>query len=409
MWMNFKLAWRNLFRNKRRTAIAATAIGIGLAALIFFDAVMIGTRDSLIRSTTDSFLGQAQIHRDGYRNDPQVKKTINGCRRLMAELGRDGLVEGAARRVLSPAMIASPAGMQPIQLVGVDPASERRISRIAASIQTGDFFREQDPQAIVIGSKLAEDLEVAVGDRLVVTVSETSGRMVSQELFRVGGVYRFAVRELDSGMAFILYPRCQKMLGLGDDDFHEIALRFRDIRTSSRSGGPFWSRYSRNGNEAVGWKTLMPQMTSLFDNLGALRALMGFLLLIVVVFGIINTLFMSFYERMFEFAVLRALGTRPSGIRRLMLFEAGALGIVSGITGIVLGIALLLVFRRTGIDYRGIEFAGGTIRELVRPVAQLYQFTVYPAAVFAFTCVVGIYPAFSAGRMKISEALRKSI
>jgi ABC-type lipoprotein release transport system permease subunit len=409
MWMNFKLAWRNLFRNKRRTAIAASAIGIGLAALIFFDAVMIGTRNSLIRSTTDSFLGQAQIHRDGYRDDPQVKKTINGCRQLIEELSRDERVEGTARRVISPAMIASPVRMQPIQLVGVDPPRERRISRIAASIQAGDFFRRQDPQDIVIGSKLAEDLEVAVGDRIVVTASETSGSVVSQELFRVGGIYSFAVRELDSGMAFILYSRCQKMLGLGNDDFHEIALRFRNMRTSSKGGDPFWSRYSRNGNEAVGWETLMPQMTSLFDNLGALSALMGFLLFIVVVFGIINTLFMSFYERMFEFAVLRALGTRPSGIRRLMLLEAGALGIVSSIVGIVLGVALILVFRHTGIDYRGIEFAGGTISELVRPVAQLYQFTVYPVAVFAFTCIVGIYPAFSAGRMKISEALRKSI
>lgn len=409
MWFYVKLAWRNLFRNKRRTAIAATAIGIGLAALIFFDAVMIGTRDSLIRSTTDSFLGQAQIHRAGYRGDPQVGKTIIGCLALSEELGRDDRVEASARRVLSPAMISSPAGMQPIQLVGIDPQAERRISQIAASIRAGDFFREPDPQTIVIGGKLAEDLEVTVGDRVVVSVSSTLGGAISQGLFRVGGIYRFGVRELDSGMAFVLYPRCQKMLGLGNDDFHEIALRFRDMRLSSKAGDPFWARYSRNGNEAVGWETLMPQMTSLFRDLGALRAMMGFLLLVVVVFGIINTLFMSFYERMFEFAVLRALGTRPSGIRRLMLFEAGALGVVSGIVGIVLGVILLLLFRRAGIDYRGIEFAGGTIRELVRPVPELYQFAVYPVMVFSFTCIVGIYPAISAGRMKISEALRKSL
>jgi ABC-type antimicrobial peptide transport system permease subunit len=129
----------------------------------------------------------------------------------------------------------------------------------------------------------------------------------------------------------------------------------------------------------------------------------------VVVFGIINTLFMSLYERMFEFGVLRAVGTRAAGVRKLVIFEAGALGIVSIILGVILGFVSTLLFTKTGIDYRGIEFAGTTIKDMLYPEMNVLQFIIYPIGVFIFMLIVGLYPAFVAGRMSIADALRKSL
>jgi ABC-type antimicrobial peptide transport system permease subunit len=112
---------------------------------------------------------------------------------------------------------------------------------------------------------------------------------------------------------------------------------------------------------------------------------------------------------MFEFAVMRAVGTRPSGMRKLVILEAGALGVISIILGLILGVIVTLIFNKTGIDYRGIEFAGTTIHEMLYPEMHVTDLIFFPIGVLVFTLVVGIYPAWVAGRMKIADALRKSL
>jgi ABC-type antimicrobial peptide transport system permease subunit len=142
---------------------------------------------------------------------------------------------------------------------------------------------------------------------------------------------------------------------------------------------------------------------------GSFRAILAFLLIIVVIFGIINTLFMSLYERLFEFGVLRAVGTRPWGVFKLMLAESGSLGIISAVIGVVISLILTGIISKTGIDYRGLEFAGTTFQDLLYPVMKVYQFIVYPIGLFLFTLLVGLYPATVASRMSITDAIRRSL
>jgi ABC-type lipoprotein release transport system permease subunit len=293
-------------------------------------------------------------------------------------------------------------------LMGVDPRSECQLSKIDDAIKQGEFFKDSNPADIVIGSKLAEILEVSLGDRLVVTLAQAEGGELSQNMFRISGIYSFDMKELDTGMAFIRLPVAQKMLGIGDN-IHEIAIKFKDIELALQEDLPFWQKYSSNGNEAISWTKILPQLKAVFDASGISRAIMMVILGIVVIFGIINTLFMSLYERLFEFGVLRAVGTRPWGVGKLMLFEAGALGVVSVIVGLVIGGLLNLVFFNVGIDYRGIEFAGSMIQEIIYPVLKWSQFVVYPLGVFLFTFIIGLYPAIVAARMSIAEAMRKSL
>jgi ABC-type antimicrobial peptide transport system permease subunit len=136
---------------------------------------------------------------------------------------------------------------------------------------------------------------------------------------------------------------------------------------------------------------------------------MALILMVVVIFGIINTLFMSLYERLFEFGVLRAVGTRPGGVLKLMLFESGALGVISTVVGVILSLIVCGVFSKTGIDYRGLEFAGSTISEVLYPVMTWWQYVIYPLGLIGFVLLVGFYPAVVAARMKIVEAMRKSL
>lgn len=408
MGLTLKLAWRNVFRNKRRSIIAGTAIGVGLAALIFTDAVILGMKRQMIRSATASYLGEGQIHGRGFRLTQGVELTIDDPEEVRAELEKDGAVEAFAPRAESFGMITSAANVSSVMVVGVDPGREKVLSRVDDNVRQGDFFRGSDERDIVVGSDLADILEVSLGDRVVVTVSQARSGDLSQDMFRVSGIYRFGIKEMDGGLAFIRLPKAQQMLGIGDG-LHEIALKFRSVGFAAEADNPFWEKFSAGGNEAVSWTVLLPQLDGVLKMIWITLVFMAVILFGVVAFGIINTLFMSLYERMFEFGVLRAVGTRPWGVRRLIVCEAGALALLSIAMGTALGFGITYAISRIGIDYRGIEFAGTTFYDLLYPVPRLRQFILYPLAVFLFTLLIGLYPAGVAGRMRVADALRKSL
>ena len=408
MWFYIKLAWRNIFRNKRRTIIAGTAIGIMLACLIFYDAVLIGMNENMIKSATSSFLGEAQIHAAGFRDTQEVEMTVHNPKQILEDLKSEPIVKSFTPRALGLAMITSPANVSSVLLAGIEPESEKALSKVDDAIREGDFFSGASKREIVIGSKLAEILEVELGDRIVITCAQAKTGDLAQEMFRVSGIYHFNIKEMDAGMAFVRLPKAQGLLGIGDN-IHQIAVSFTKTEIASQADLPFWKTYSQDNNEAASWLTLMPQFKTILEMTGMFRGVLALILMVVVVFGIINTLFMSLYERLFEFAVLRAVGTRPWGVGKLMLFEAGALGILSGIVGVIMGFILTGIVVKTGIDYRGIEFAGATFQEILYPVMNIWQFIVYPAGVFIFTFLVGLYPAVVASRMSVTESLRKSL
>jgi ABC-type lipoprotein release transport system permease subunit len=402
-----KLAVRNLFRNKRRSFIAGTAIGIGLAALIFTDALIVGMERNMIASATESFMGEGQIHRAGFRESFDVEKTIANQAQVLEELEHEPIVSHFSRRVMSFAMITSPANVSSVSMVGIAPDQERYLSQIDEAINSGSYFSGDDKHDVVIGSKLAEVLEIDIGDRVVLTVAQAHSGDLSQEMFRVSGIYHFNIQEMDQAMAFVRLPQAQSMLGLGEE-IHEIALRFTDSKYGGDINLPFWHRYSQNGNEAVGWPVLMPELKAAFQLSSFATFLIGFILFGVVALGIINTLFMSLHERMFEFGVLRAVGTRSSVMGLLIVFEAGALAVLSIALGIILGGLVTIIMAKIGINYIGIEFSGVTFRHLLYPVLEIKQFVIYPIAVFVFTILVGLYPALFAAKMSPAKAMRRS-
>ncbi len=407
MRLYLKLAVRNLFRNKRRTFIAGTAIGIGLAALIFTDALIIGMEENMVASATESFLGEGQIHLEGFRESFAVESTIANQTQVVDRLKKEERVSHFTRRVMSFAMVTSPANLSSVSMVGIDPASERYLSQIDEAITLGSYFAGDKKHDIIIGSKLAEILEVDIGSRVVLTVAQAHSGDLSQEMFRVSGIYHFNIKEMDRAMVFVRLPQAQQMLAL-DDEVHQIALRFSRGEYARDQSLPFWQRYSREGNEAVSWTVLLPELEAAFELSHFMTWIVGLILFGVVALGIINTLFMSLHERMFEFGVLRAVGTRSSAMARLIIFEAGALAGLSILLGTVLGFLATSITAKIGIDYTGIEFSGVTFRELLYPVLQADQFVIYPFAVFLFTVLMGLYPAVFAAKMSPAKAMRRS-
>jgi ABC-type lipoprotein release transport system permease subunit len=362
----------------------------------------------MIASATASFTGEGQIHGQEFLQTQDANMTVADLDKVVADLKQEPEVKAFSKRTLSQGMVTSTSGVNPVLLVGIEPETEKALSQVDDVVVEGAYFAGDDPQNIVIGSKLAELLEVGLGDRVVVTVSQAGTGTLSQDLFRISGIYRFNIQDLDGGLAFVRLAKAQALLGLGDR-VNEITLSFKEPRVSRDEANPFWTKYSAGGNEALGWTKLFPALKSIYDFSQIGTLIVGMILFAVVALGIINTLFMSIYERMFEFGVMRAVGTRPWGIRKLVVMEAGALALLSIVLGVALGLIVTGIVSRTGLDYKGVEFAGVTITNLLYPVLQVRQFVIYPACVLVFTLLVGLYPAAYAARMSVTGAMKRTL
>ena len=160
MMIYVKLAWRNLLRNKRRSFIAGTAIGIGLAALICVDALLLGMERNMIDSATASFMGQGRIQRKGFQDTQQADLTINRLDQVVGDLEQESILKHFAPRLLTFAMASSPSNLSSIELVGIDPASEKPVSEIDEVIIEGSYFSGENERDILIGDRLAEILKI---------------------------------------------------------------------------------------------------------------------------------------------------------------------------------------------------------------------------------------------------------
>ncbi len=407
MGFYLRLAWRNNLRNKRRTFLAALAVGLGLAALIFTDAISGGMLKGLIDTATGTFMGQAQIHRRGFLNTMDADLSVKDGPLLLGELRADPLVARAAPRALSFAMIASPSNSGSVMLYGLDPEAERGVSRLAKAVTRGDFLKEGG-DSVVIGRKLAETLGVELGDRVVITAAAAGGGDLAQALFRVSGIMDSGSRAMDSDMAFIRLSRAQKLLGLGDN-FHEIAVDFKNIKTAEDKASPFWKKYGGGDNEAKGWPELVPELAAAKDLNAFGIFLTAAILSGIVALGIMNTLFMSLYERMFEFGVLRAIGTSSWRMGLMVVSEAAVLSVLSSLLGMLTGYAACRIIGIHGLDYSGVDYAGITMLQPIRPVYRALQYWFYPSALFVFTLLVSLYPAVYAARMNPVKAMRRSL
>jgi putative ABC transport system permease protein len=403
-----KLAWRNILRNKRRTFLSGLAVGIGLASMMFVDGLFTGMLDSMVRTATDTFLGQGQIHAKGFTDTLEVEKTIKHSRQLLKDLSSEEVITHFSPRTTSFSMLSSAGGVQSVMLYGIDPDYERDISMVDDAITKGAYLDNSKKGLILIGSKTAETLEVDVGDRVVVTVAQAHTGELSQEMFRVGGIFHMGIREADSGLAFIDLKSAQNILGL-KDEVHEIALSFKSLEMAGDPTLPFWKKYSKNGNKAIGWKEMVPQLNSVIEMSHISTAITLFLVFGIVGLTIMNSLFMSLYERMFEFGVLRAIGTRPIRMAAIILLEALSLSVISMIIGLIIGFGVTKYFSVHGIDYTGIEFAGVTITNLIFPVFTFEQYTLYPLLTIAFSLLAALYPAVFAAKLTPARAMRRSL
>ncbi len=401
-----KLGLRNVFRNKRRSALGAFAVGIGLASLITADGFMRGMEQNLIKLTTTSLLGEGQVHNRAFVETMDSDFPIAEPLKTEALIKSDPHVVAYSKRVLSLGMVASTKSSKNILIYGINGEKEKQVNSVHRFISAGRFITHK--KDLVLGQRLAKKLDVQLNDKVTITTSEAHTGELAQAVFRVSGFIHFGSKEIDEGLVFIHYKAAQDLLGIGHE-FHEIVLKFDSLKAASDKNLTTWAALSSQHNIAESYRSLAPGMDFMTEMMGLSSLIMGSILGVLVALGIMNTLFMSIFERLFEFGVLRAIGTRGLDIFKMILWEAFFLGLLSVVAGFFMALIFAGYLGVYGVDYGGIEFNAVTFRE---PIYYLFQWShvwLLPAVLIIFILITAIYPAIYAARLTLSDAMKKSL
>ena len=404
----FKLAIRNLFRNTRRTILTAILISFSLMALIMADGLILGMKDLLVSSLTKNLVGEAQLHRMGFRDNFDVDLYFTGTDDLVADLrGRPEVTE-VASRVLSGGMVSSSYNVATGMVFGIDAEAEARIGNIKKAIIEGQYLTGERGE-IMLGRPMAELLEVSLGDRIVITLSEADGGDLSQALFRVSGIYYFGLREIDHNTVFINADQARQAVGISADASHELVMVFEDSSVSREKTSTVFDDFNNEQLELKSWMELNEDIATMLELLGLSTLIIGSILFLLASLGVINSMFMSIYERLYEFGVARAIGTTPWQLAQLILCEALLLGIGSCLFGGVIGYGLISYTTLHGLPLGEFEMSGIALSGNIATQMQLSQFTELPFYIILLTLVAALYPARFASKIVPTEALSRSL
>lgn len=401
-----RLAKRSIFRNTRRTLLTVLLISCSLAAILFTDAFVRGMVNTMVKISTQTFLGEGQIHQKGFREANDIDIYIKDTATLYRQLDEIDEIQAYAPRVLSGAMTSSSENVASAIIYGVDATKEAKVSKLKLAMTQGDYLSGVDGE-IIVGEQLADLLEVSLGDRLVVTVSEAHGGDLSQALFRVSGLFSFNERSMDIGMAFINLSQGQKLLNI--TGVHEVSLRLQNLNQADDKTLAFWHNLNNKNIETLNWQELVPQLSSMLAMTEYSTLIVSVIMYILVCLGLINTMFMSIFERQTEFGILLAIGTRSKQLFYQIMLEGLFIGLLSVAVGLLLAFIFCYWGSIVGIDYSELEMSGLTLNEPIYLVLDATSFVLMGFATLAVTLISCIYPALHAARLQPSSAMRRTL
>lgn len=399
------MAWRNLWRNYRRTLIMLLAITVGVWAMIFMTALLRGMVDNMVTQGLRALPGHIQIHAVAYRDDPSVANSIAPPGLAMSDLLNSEMVAAWSSRVKVPAMISSEQDNRGITLLGVDPGAETALGFDLDDMVEGRFLNGVDDVGIVIGRKLLQRLETRLGKRVVV-MSQDPENTIADRGFRVVGVYKAELESREENIVYAGRGVVQKMLGLGGD-ISEIAILGHDYREPEALTAEI-QNVATADLEVLSWLDIDPYLSTM------MRVMDGFVLVWMVViflalsFGLVNTLMMAVFERVREIGLMRALGMRPSGIVYQVLLESLMLLVLGLQAGNVLAVGTCY-WLRDGIDVsavsEGLEMMG--VASVMYPVLEWPDLVLANVVVLVLGIITSLLPAWRASQYRPVEALAK--
>jgi ABC-type lipoprotein release transport system permease subunit len=406
--MLLRLAFRNLWRNRRRTLLTLSAMVVSLALLSLALGVFSGMLVDILSSTTEQYYGHLVISADGYLDDHDMYSNFTAAPPLLDQLTRDDAVIGVSRRIRGFGLVSHAGNSYPAELLGIHPEQEQQVTNLQRQLSVGRYLNATDTDGAVLGASLAQKLGVGPGDELVFLTQAADGS-IGNDLLRVRGIFQTGNAGHDNSLILVPQIWLQRVMAL-PGRIHEIALAVKDpLRAADQV--PIIAALLPQGLSVTDWGKLLPEMREAIASFDVSRFIFVVILYFATGLGILNTIFMSVMERSREFGILMALGLRPRQVRSLVLLESLLLGLLGSGLGLALGLLLSLYMARVGIDLSAwitpVTYAGGTIQPRLRAIFEQRNFIDPAYMLLIVSLLAGFFPARRAARLQPVEALRE--
>lgn len=420
------IAWRNVMRNKKRSFITAFAIAIGVTAMIFMWSLFDGLYPMMVENMTSLFMGHMEVNAVAYVEKPLLENAITDGESTLDIIASTPGISSYSPRLTTFGLASYGENSQGTAIIGIDPELEAPLGKIDESVQEGgSFLSGADRMGVVVGAKLAKNIDAGVGEEILLVTSNRFNSLSYLGPLKIVGIFKTGVPEMDSSTVYVdrrllagevfddsgvEYTNEDAKVKNLDGIFTSVAIRAENMETLEQLRDQLNSKFPKDVRART-WQELVPWVSQTMD----IRQKFGYvvlsIVLLIVVAGILNTVLMSVMERTREFGIMRALGTRRGQIFLTVSLESVFLGLAGIVIGLALGVIITLLSGHYGLDiYASIDedLMGSfyMLESKVYPLLNLEHLFQTCATILIAVFVVSIYPAYKAARMEPVKAIK---
>ena len=354
MRLILQMAWRNLWRNRRRTIITVLAVTFAVFLSVAMRGLQLGTYELNIKNAVELYSGYLQVQRGGYQQNPSLQKSFHMTAEIESALRETPGITGFAPRVLGDGLVSFRENSQGAAIMAMRAAEERRVSKMLDKLHEGRIFATDSTFEIVVGYKLLQNLQANIGDRVVILSQGFDGTLGNM-FFTITGTMKTGSNELDGAMVLMGLDAAQELLSMYGR-INVVAVSVDDFQQMKKIQSQLSARLPGDNLAVLNWEEIMPDLQQAIelDNIGGLLFLA--ILIVVVAFGIMNTVLMSVTERFREFGVTLAVGMPQRKLLLLVFFETVFIILIGLLLGNLLAYAVNAYIVSNPIVFGG-EFA----------------------------------------------------
>ena len=402
-----KIAWRNLWRNKRRTLITAASVFFAIFLALLMRGMQLGSYNLMVYNIVHAYSGYFQLHQKGYWDDKVINNSFAFSSELKEDIRQVDALTGYAPRFETFALSSYETQTKGVLVNGVIPENEEALTQLQQKMVEGSYLTADDEGALV-SQKLAKFLKIGIGDTLVLIGQGYHG-MSAAGIFPVRGIIHFPSPDLDSRMVYLSLPVAQELFSC-PDHLTSIAFNVLEGHDYKSIALQLQKRVGSEAYEVMTWEEMMPEVVQQIESDNASGLIMLAILYMIVGFGIFGTILMMFSERIREFAMMISIGMQRTKLIGIVICELFYIGLLGIITGIVAATPIIYYYYRNPIPLTG-ELADSMINmgfEPIMPFAwELSYFIGQSLTVLIIVLVVMIMPVIKISKLNVISALRR--
>lgn len=406
MSLYLRLAWRNIWRHRRRTVIVVIAMGLGLAMMMMYDGLIAGFDQAIYGNAIRVLGGNIQIHAAGYRAEASqmpLLPLVDDQSAVQAAMAQAEVLS-ATRRINTGGLATSREGAFAVGITGIEPEKEAEVNLAAQHIVAGRYLNTDDADVVLIGQGLATAMGVQIGDRITLTGKATHDQM-RRRTMTVIGIFDLGMPDIEKRTVYISLSEAQALYDL-NGVVTEVAIVLKQLGKEPRVIDAL--KPLLPDLEIESWESNFPELQSALGTKGAVMNVFSVIIIMIAGIGILNMLLMAVYERTREIGLLGALGLKPRQISFLFILEGTMIGLVGVISGILMGLLFNGLLMRVGIDFT--QFSNITsymalLGGRVYPTWGVDKLIARGLTVAIIATLAAFYPAREASHREPAEAL----